>query len=301
MIRLALTSHAVAKERSHLFQVCRALVHLGKPGIVLAVVLSGYAGMVLAVDHLPDPAPALYGLAALFLTAFGAALFNSLMERHRDRSMQRLAQRNAALQLLGVPTIATVAGGAICAGLATAWQTLDPQVTVLILLALFSYVVIYTRILKPASPWAAVLGGLPGALPVLVGSAAISPDFSSSVYWLFLVLLFWQPPHFWLLALDHLSDYRLAGIPVLPLIANPAVTRRAILIGIGCLIPSSLCLCWFGTCSLYYALGAALLGSWFLIATRASLHGKHPRPAFVLSILYLVCLLTLIIIDRAFP
>lgn len=301
MTRLAIDTGAAAKKRSHPFQVCRAFLLLAKPGIVLAVVLSGYAGMVLAGDRLPDPLPAFYGSTSLFLTALGAALFNSLGDRHRDRSMQRLAQRSAALQLLGVPAVAAAAAAASSAGLLLSWQTLDPQVTLLLLLAVASYAVLYTRFLKPASHWAALLGGVPGALPVFVGSAAVSPDFSPAAFWLFLVLLIWQPPHFWLLALAHLSDYRSAKLPVLPLVTSRAVTRRAILAGITALIPTSLGLCWFGPCSLGYGAGAVLLGAWFLAAARKRLPDGDTRPAFAVSVLYLLCLLTLIIVDRAFP
>ncbi|GFO61561.1 protoheme IX farnesyltransferase [Geomonas silvestris] len=297
----ALDTRAAAKKRSHPYQVCRAFLLLAKPGIVLAVVLSGYAGMVLAGDRLPDPLPALYGSTSLLLTALGAALFNSLGDRRRDRSMQRLAQRSAALQLVGVPTVAAAAVTACCAGLVLAWQTLDPQVTLLVLVAVVSYALLYTRLLKPASHWAAVLGGIPGALPVLIGSAAVSPDFSPAAFWLFLVLLCWQPPHFWLLALAHLSDYRSAKIPVLPLVTSSAVTRCAILAAILALIPTSLGLCWFGPCSLGYGAGAAVLGAWFLATAKKRLPGGDTRPAFAVSILYLVCLLTLIIVDRAFP
>ena len=298
MIRTAAQSGLQLKERSPLLGAFSAIFILAKPGIVAAVTLSGFAGMVVAGRTLPEARTAISGLASLLLMAMGSALVNSVLDRRMDRRMVRLAGRNAALERLGSGPALASAAALTCAALAIASTELNPRVVLLLVAASLSYALCYTVLLKPHTHWAAVLGGLPGAIPVLVGQAAVTPAPDRASLTLFLILLLWQPPHFWLLSLCHLEEYRAAGVPVLPLVKGESSTKTCICLCALALIPASLLLWHAGPCSRGYALCALALGGGFLLACRHYLKiGTDYRPLFKGSIVYLVLLLGVIIVD----
>lgn len=254
--------------------------------------------MVLAGRGLPEAAVALPCLASLLLMAAGSALVNSVLDHRMDRRMKRLAPRSAALKRIGARPALASAAALICAALVIASVELNPRVALLLSAAALSYALIYTVFLKPFTHWAAVLGGVPGALPVLIGSAAVTPAPDHTCLTLFLILLIWQPPHFWLLALSHLDEYRSAGVPVLPLVKGERCAKTSSCLCVLALIPSSLLLWWAGPCSNGYALCALMLGGIYLFCCAHCLHkGNDCRLAFRGSILYLIALLTVIIVD----
>ena len=295
MIRVVLHDALPLKERATL---CSAFFTLSKPGIVAAVTLSGFTSMVLAAGGLPEARTAFSCVASLLLMAVGAALANNVLDRRRDQAMERLAQRSAALKRIGARTALVSAALLTCIALAIASAELNGRVVLLLLVASLSYALCYTIFLKPYTHWAAVWGGIPGALPVLIGSAAVSPAPDRASLALFLVLLLWQPPHFGLLSLSHLEEYRAAGVPVLPITKGVRCTRTCICLCVLALIPASLLPWSAGPCSQGYALGAAVLGSGFLLACRHYLYkGSDCRPLFKGSIAYLILLLAAILVD----
>jgi heme o synthase len=298
MNRIAAGNLLLIRERSSTLGGWSALFILAKPGIVAAVTLSGYTGMVLAGRALPNARLSASCLASLLLMAAGSALVNSVLDQRMDRCMERLALRNAALERIGTGCALACAALCTCCALALAGTQLNSGVVLLLLAASLSYALCYTVSLKPRTHWAAVLGGVPGALPVLVGSAAAAPAVDGASLMLFLVLLIWQPPHFWLLALSHLEQYRAAGVPVLPLVKGVRFTRSCICFGTLALIPASELLWLAGPCSRGYALCALALGVFFLVACRHYLGRKNGyRLLFRGSIIYLLGLLTTIIVD----
>jgi heme o synthase len=298
MIRVAAPDALQLKERSTLYGGCAAVITLAKPGIVAAVTLSGFATMVLAGKGLPETRTAVSCLASLLLMAVGAALINSVLDRHQDRRMVRLVLRSTALQRIGTGPALVSAAVSTCAALAIASAELNAKVVLLLLAASLSYVLLYTLMLKPHTHWAAIWGGIPGALPVLIGSAAVSPAPDNATLALFLILLLWQPPHFWLLALSHMEEYQSAGVPVLPLRKGVRFTKWSICLGALALIPASLLPWSAGPCSRAYAVCALSLGISFLLACRYYLYSRTDyRLLFRGSILYLLLLLTGIIVD----
>jgi len=298
MIRVAAPAALQLKERSTPNGACSALLTLTKPGIVAAVTLSGFAAMVLAGNGLPETRTALSCLASLLLMAVGAALTNSVLDQRMDQRMERLALRSAALKRIGAGSALVSAAVSTCAALTIASAELNARVVLLLLAASLSYVLFYTLMLKPYTHWAAIWGGIPGAIPVLVGSAAVSTAPDSATLALFLILLLWQPPHFWLLSLAHMEEYQAAGVPVLPLRKGIGFTKRSICLGALALIPASLLPWSAGPCSRAYALCALALGSLFLLVCCYYLYFRSDyRPLFRGSILYLTLLLTGIIID----
>ncbi|HLO26969.1 MAG TPA: protoheme IX farnesyltransferase, partial [Geobacteraceae bacterium] len=193
-----------------------ALVRLAKPGIVAAVLLAGFTGMVLAQKGWPDGKTGRICLVCLFLSAAGSAMINGLLDAPLDLRMVRLRKRVAALETVGRNQVMVVALAGIAAALILSLRCLGTLAFSLILTAVLAYTLLYTLRLKRRSPWGAIPGGIPGALPVLIGYAATAHTLRLDGIILFIVMLLWQPPHFWALALEYQQDYASAGVPVLP-------------------------------------------------------------------------------------
>lgn len=296
MIETAEGDRLDAKDACGFAETCSALLILAKPGIVAAVTLSGFTGMVVAQRGLPQMETALPCSVSLLLMTAGSAIVNNVLDRHLDEQMDRLAPRSAALKRVGSGKVLATAVALIFAAVALASATLNLRVTLLLVAASLSYTLYYTLFLKRHTHWAAVLGGLPGAFPVLIGHAAFQPHPGRASLVLFLIMLIWQPPHFWLLALLHRDEYRAAGVPVLPLIKGERFTRKCIYLGVSCLLPASLLLHLAGICSAGYAAAATLLGCAYLFACHHFMVDNY-RAAFRCSIAYLLLLFSMIVID----
>jgi len=298
MIRTAAGERLQLRESQSPAGSCGALFLLAKPGIVAAVTLSGFTGMVLAGRGLPETATALCCLISLLLMAAGSALINNVLDCRIDQQMGRLARRSAALRRLGKGTALAAAALMGSAALLLSSTRLNGRANALLIAAALSYTLYYTLFLKRHSHWAALLGGLPGALPILIGQAAVTPRLDAATLALFLTMLIWQPPHFWLLSLFHREEYRAAGLPVLPLVKGEEFTRRCIYLGVALLTPAALLVGQLGSGSTGYAACAALLGVTYLAACYYFLSkGARYRAAFKSSILYLMLLFSLIIAD----
>jgi protoheme IX farnesyltransferase len=272
-----------------------------KPGIVAAVLLSGFTGMVLAQRHWPDAGTGLICLATLFLAAAGSAMINGVLDLPLDARMERLRGRVAALEAAGRKRVTVTALAAIMIALALALRYLNLLAFTLTLAAVLSYSLLYTLRLKRRSPWGAVPGGIPGALPVLIGYAATSHALGLDAIILFVVMLLWQPPHFWALALAYRRDYAAAGVPVLPVVHGERFTKLLVFIYATALIPASLSLRLFGYCTVWYAGAALACGVAFLAACYfALIRTNRYAAAFSASILYLLLLLAAILCDICF-
>jgi protoheme IX farnesyltransferase len=278
-----------------------SFIILMKPGIVVAVLLAGFAGMVLAARGMPDSQTCLICLASLFLAAAGSAMINGVLDARMDLRMARLQTRVAALEKAGRGRVLATALTGIGIALFLAFRFLGSLAFLLILAAVLTYTLLYTLLLKRSSPWGTVAGGIPGALPVLIGYAAMVHSFGLDSIILFTVMLLWQPPHFWSLALEYRRDYLAAGVPVLAVTHGEKYAGILILLYATALLPASLSLWLFGFCSIWYAVcallsGVAFLGACYLFICRS----RHFAMAFNASILYLMFLFAAIIGDICF-
>lgn len=302
---VAIDAPALAREagpggaRAKSSRVSAALV-VSKPGIAAGVAVAGLAGMALAGNGLPDGRTAALGLGCIVAAASGAAIVNGLFDAPLDARMRRLSGRVAALRTVGERGALAVSLALITGALAVSFRYLNPLAAFLILAAVLSYSLLYTLYLKRRSPYGTIPGGVPGALPVLVGYAAASGRIGLSGIILFFVMLLWQPPHFWTLALKYQEDYRAAGIPAMPVALGESYTRVLIFLYAVALLPLSLALWVFGHCSGVFAGAAVLLWAHFVgscyqnaVATRR--FGK----AFGASIVYMIGLLVAVIVDAA--
>ena len=271
---------------------------LVKPGIIAAVTLAGFSGMVLARRGLPPPGKTLLTLACILAAAGGSAALNTVLDAGIDEKMPRLTRRLDALRSLGRENVAAASVTAIAASLLLSFLFLNTTTCLLLAAAVAGYAVLYTLLWKRRSPYGTIPGAVPGALPVLIGYAAVNPRIEMDGVLLFLILVLWQPPHFWALALRHQAEYRAAGVPVLPVAFGEPYTKVLIFLYAAALLPLSLSLWALGYLSARFGWAAFLLGAGFLaVFYRETVTNRRFGRAFAVSIVYLTLLLLALLAD----
>jgi len=239
---------------------------LTKPKVVQLIVFCAAIGMALAVPGLPSPGQALTMLAAIagiWLVAGAAAAFNCLIEDGIDARMKRTAWRATAKGELSRPQ--TLAFSALLCGIGMA--VLGVYVNLLTMWLTFAtfvgYAVIYTVILKPMTPQNIVIGGASGAMPPVLGWAALRGELGPEPWLLCLIIFLWTPPHFWALALYRVEDYARAGLPMLPVTHGNDYTRLQILLYTWVLLAATLLPFLTGMSGWFYLASALVLGLGF--------------------------------------
>lgn len=218
-------SHAGAGRRLHAFFM------LTKPRVNALIVFCAVIGMFLAVpDGLPDPLRVLIATVGIACVAGAAAAMNCLIEQHIDARMVRTRARPLPRGELHSSEVLVFAGALGGFGLTVLHQGVNPLTMWLTLATFVGYAVIYTLLLKPRTPQNIVIGGASGAMPPVLGWAAVSGEVSADALLLFLIIFAWTPPHFWSLALYRTADYARAGLPMLPVTHGPAFTRLSVLL-----------------------------------------------------------------------
>jgi protoheme IX farnesyltransferase len=284
--------------------VFRQFHALTKPRVIQLIVFCALIGMVLAVPGLPTRSQV--GLAVLaclgiWLVAAAAAAFNCIVEQGIDAKMKRTAWRPTARgELSNVQTL--VFSAVLCAaGSALLYFWVNPLTMWLTFATFVGYAVVYTVILKPLTPQNIVIGGASGAMPPVLGWAAMTGDVGAEALILFLIIFLWTPPHFWALALYRVEDYRKSGLPMLPVTHGSAFTRLQILLYTfvlfaGCLLPFV-----YGMSSWLYLAAAVVLGIGF------SLHAwqlwldysdELARRTFRFSLIHLSALFAALLLDH---
>ena len=276
-----------------------ALLLLSKPGIVLAETVAGLVGMLLADSgQLPAAMTLCWGLLCLIMAASGAAMGNSLLDAAADRQMPRLAARSRALTIVGKDLVLILV--LLLTGAAFVVTALFLNYLALLLLAVASgsYLLLYTLWLKRRSPWGVLAGAVPGALPPLIGAAAVSGHVSVLPLLLALIIFIWQLPHFWFLALQYHQQYHGAGIPVLPLTHGIALTKRLTLWSSAALLPATLVFALFAPVSTGFVSVILLVGIIFpMLCYRYLYRSENYRCGFIASLAYLVIIFAAIIVD----
>ncbi len=237
---------------------------LTKPRVVQLIVFCAAIGMLLAEPGLPDLALAGAATLGIWLVAGAAAAFNCLVEQHIDRRMQRTAWRPTAKgQLTTAQTL--VFSALLCAaGSAVLWFWVNPLTMWLTFATFVGYAVIYTVVLKPLTPQNIVIGGASGAMPPVLGWAAMTGDVGPEALMLCLIIFLWTPPHFWALALYRAEDYRRAGLPMLPITHGPEFTRLQVLLYTIVLFAATLLPFTYRMSGTLYLAAALVLGGWFI-------------------------------------
>ena len=278
--------------------VVRAYVALTKPGIIWLLLVTTVPAMIMAADGWPGLDRIVLTLLGGILTAGGANAMNQWYDRDIDALMVRTASRPIPLgsvapeHALRWGVLLVVVGG------------LQLLVTVNWLSALWAlaavafYVGVYTVWLKRWTTQNIVIGGAAGAVPPLVGWAAVSESVNVTALLLFLIVFFWTPPHFWALALRYKDDYARASVPMLPVVRGDAETKRQILAYSIVLVAVSLLLPILGKAGDVYLVAALVLGALFVAqAARVWMDRSAPMALFFYSIAYLPALFVFAALD----
>ncbi len=274
-----------------------------KPRVMSLVVFTGFAGLVAAPGTL-HPFLAAVAVLCIGIGAGAAGAINMWYERDIDGLMERTRRR--PLPMGRVAPDAALAFGVILSLFSIMLMGLAVNWTAAALLALANgfYVFVYTIWLKRRTPHNIVIGGAAGAFPPMIGWAAVTGTVELESIALFLIIFMWTPPHFWSLALCREGDYAKAGIPMLPVVAGEAETKRQVLIYTLLLAALSLAPAIVGAAGALYAAVALALGLVFVLCAVRLRSDRTLRSAwrmFGFSIVYLFLLFAALIVDRAAP
>jgi protoheme IX farnesyltransferase len=279
----------------------RQFYELTKPRVVQLIVFCAVIGMLLAVPGVPDWRLVLPATAGIWLVAAAAAAFNCLVEQHIDAKMARTAWRATAKgELTNTQTL--LFSGLLCAaGSAILYLLVNPLTMWLTFATFVGYAVIYTVVLKPLTPQNIVIGGASGAMPPVLGWAAMRGDVGPEALMLCLIIFLWTPPHFWALALYRVEDYRKSGLPMLPVTHGGEFTRLQVLLYTFVLFAATLLPFIFGMSGVIYLASAVLLGAGF-IGYAWKLWRNYSdalaRKTFRFSILHLSLLFAALLVDH---
>jgi protoheme IX farnesyltransferase len=276
-------------------------LELTKPKVVLMIVFTAIVGMLLAVEGPAPWAPLLFGTLGIAAAAASGAALNHLIERDSDAHMQRTRRR--PLPTGSVPAshaLALAVGLGLFSVVLLATQV-NVLTAALSFASLIGYGVVYTVFLKRSTPQNIVWGGAAGAMPPVLGWAAMTGEVHLHAMLLFLIVFTWTPPHFWPLAIHRREDYRRAGIPMLPVTHGVAFTKLQVLLYAVMLLAVSLFPVGAGMSGLIYLAGALVLGGIFVQQAWMLYRSDDDRQAlrvFSYSILYIGLLFALLLVDH---
>jgi protoheme IX farnesyltransferase len=297
-------SPASSVESTSLPSVWRQYYALTKPRVVQLIVFCALIGMVLAVPGLPGwPELRLIGLACagIWLVAGAAAAFNCIVEQGIDAKMRRTSWRPTAKgELANTQTL--LFSAVLClAGSLLLYVTVNPLTMWLTFATFVGYAVVYTVILKPLTPQNIVIGGASGAMPPVLGWAAMTGEVSPESLILFLIIFLWTPPHFWALALYRVEDYKKSGLPMLPVTHGNEFTRLQILLYTVVLFAACLLPFIYRMSGWLYLVSALVLSVWFFVyAWKLWKHYSDDmaRKTFRFSLIHLSALFAALLVDH---
>lgn len=279
----------------------RNFFSLCKPRVTSLIVFTAVIGMFLASPGMLPWPLLLAATLGIAMVSGAAAAFNCLIEQKIDARMARTRARPLPTgQVTSAQTavFATVLGAM---GLSLLYVWVNPLTMWLTLATFFGYAVIYTVFLKPATPLNIVIGGASGAMPPVLGWAAVTNSVPSEALILFLIIFAWTPPHFWALALYRRREYANSGLPMLPVTHGEEFTRLHILLYTIILVTITVMPFTMGMSGLLYLGGAAILNAGFLYYT-ISLYRAYSdqlaQKTFRFSIVYLTALFAVLLVDH---
>lgn len=274
---------------------------LAKPRIIVLLLITTAAAMVMAAHGLPPLGLLAATLAGGALAAGSAGAFNCVFDRDIDRLMTRTAMRPIPTGRISPRHALVFASVLGAAGFGILWAYANPLAAWLSLAGNLYYVAVYTLWLKRATALNIVIGGAAGAVPPLVGWAAVTHSVGAPALGLFALIFLWTPPHFWALALMTDTDYHRANVPMLPNVKGTLHTKQQIFAYTVVLVALSLALTPLGVMGWWYFVPAAVLGALFLRDAWQMLHGPTKplaRALFKYSLVYLALMCAAMVVDR---
>src|SRR6267378_2763356 len=281
----------------------REFLSLTKPRVVSLIVFCAVIGMFLAVPGMVPPKLLLAATIGIWLVAGAAAAVNCLVEQRIDAVMARTRARPLPRgELTSLQTLA-FAGAVGGTGLWMLYALVNPLTMWLTFATFIGYAVIYTVLLKPMTPQNIVIGGASGAMPPVLGWAAVTGDVAPEALLLFLIIFAWTPPHFWALALYRTEEFAKAGLPMLPVTHGQRFTRLYVLLYTLVLFASGLLPFAYGMSGWIYLIAALILNGMF-VAYAIRLYVRYSdalaRRTFRYSIAYLALLFAALLVDHYF-
>lgn len=274
---------------------------LTKPRVTQLAVFCAVIGMFLATSDLPDWRVVVAATIGIWLLAGAAFAVNCLVEREIDSRMARTARRaTAAGEISASQTLlfSAVIGGT---GMWVLYTLVNPLTMWLTFTTFVGYAVIYTIILKPATPQNIVIGGLSGAMPPALGWAAVANEVPMQAWLLVMIIFVWTPPHFWALAMYRRDDYARSGLPMLPITHGPEFTRFHIWLYTIALFATTMLPYAVQMSGLIYLVSAVILGAiflWYAWRIYRNYNDILARKTFAYSIIYLSLLFAALLVDH---
>jgi protoheme IX farnesyltransferase len=280
--------------------LARDLIALTKPRIISLLLVTTVAPMFVAGS--PSLTLVLIVTIGGYLMAGGANAVNMYLDRDIDDRMARTRLRPIPSGRMAAPAVLAFGVALSCAATWMLARFVNVLTATLALAGFYFYVFVYTRWLKRSTPHNIVIGGAAGAFPPLVGWAAVTNRVDLAAIYLFLIIFYWTPPHFWALALLKQRDYGNAGVPMAPLVWGERETMDQMLWYTLILIPLTLLPVAFGAFGVVYFVSASALGGWLLAGVirirRAEMWTKTAWKVYKFSLLYLALLFVAMVIDR---
>jgi len=293
-----LTTHALPAGLTHRI---RAFYALTKPRVVSLIVFTAVIGMFLAAPGMVEPQVLLAGTLGIAMVAGAAAAVNCLVEQKIDALMSRTRWRPLPRGELSPLQTLVFAGALGGAGLWVLLHFVNALTMWLTVATFIGYAVVYTVILKPATPQNIVIGGASGAMPPVLGWAAVTGEVGIEAMLLFLIIFAWTPPHFWSLALYRTEDYARAGVPMLPVTHGKRYTRLQVLLYTLILFAVSLLPYVVRMSGALYLAAAAILGAIFVgyaLRIYFAYSDAVAQKTFRYSIAYLAFLFAALLVDH---
>lgn len=294
------------RTNSRLVAKTKAYFALTKPRVIELLLITTVPTMILANKALPSLWLVLATLVGGALSAGSANAFNCYIDADIDKIMGRTKNRPLVTGELSKREALVFAYLIGALSVAWLWITTNFLAAMLSLSAILFYVLVYTLLLKRRTPQNIVWGGAAGAMPALIGWAAVTGELSVAAWLLFLVIFLWTPPHYWPLSMRYKDDYAAAGVPMLPVVRSPQVVGVQIVLYSWALVVSTLLLIPAAQLGWIYTVTAVASGAWFLFEATllytASKSGtvKTPMRLFHGSITYLTVLFIAIAVDPLF-
>ena len=284
--------------------IWRQFYALMKPRVIQLIVFCALIGMVLAVPGVPALSALWQMLVAcvgIWLVSGAAAAFNCVVESHIDAKMRRTSWRPTAKGQLSNQQTLTFSAVLCALGSWILYVWINPLTMWLTFATFVGYAVIYTVVLKPLTPQNIVIGGASGAMPPVLGWAAMTGTVGHEALILFLIIFLWTPPHFWALALYRVEDYRKSGLPMLPVTHGSEFTRLQILLytlvlGAACLLPFMVGMS--GWLYLVVAVALSIGFTGYAVALMRNYSDALARKTFRFSLLHLSVLFAALLVDH---
>ena len=284
----------------------KAYFALTKPRVIELLLIATVPTMILAQRGIPDPWLVLATVFGGALSAGSANSFNCYIDRDIDKIMGRTKSRPLVTGELSAKEAYLFAWGLGVLSVVWLGLVVNPLAALLSLGAILFYVFVYTLLLKRRTPQNIVWGGAAGAMPVLIGWAAVTGELSATAWVLFFIVFLWTPPHYWPLSLRYKTEYDAAGVPMLPVVRNNKTVGIQIVLYAWALVASTLLLIPVGQMGIIYTATALLAGIFFVFeshrlnAEAAKGEIKNPMRLFHGSITYLTLLFIAIALDPLF-